>query len=148
VNATEQRFWKYVDKTENCWNWTGTTAGPGRYGHFHIGGGGDHRQRAYAHRYSYELHVGPIPEGMEIDHLCRNTRCVRWDHLEPVSHAENQRRRRGIKTGPYNVGDRCRRGHDRSEHTAINRQGFRYCRECSRLNTASHRRRRVANTIT
>jgi hypothetical protein len=140
VNETEQRFWKYVDKTENCWNWTGWTYQHG-YGGFYFGGGAAAKVNGYAHRFSYELHVGPIPEGLEIDHLCRNKRCVRWDHLEAVSHAENQRRTAGIKHGPYNVGDRCRRGHDRAQHSAVNRQGFRYCRECSRLAQQRHRAR-------
>jgi hypothetical protein len=73
AEAATGRFWQYVDKSDGCWNWIGTTAGPGRYGYFHVGGSRSNRQRVYAHRYSYELHVGPIPEGLEIDHLCRNT---------------------------------------------------------------------------
>jgi hypothetical protein len=141
--SAEQRFWQYVDKTEDCWNWTGWTYRHG-YGGFRPGGRGD--PNGYAHRFSYEATLGPIPDGLEIDHLCRNRRCVRPDHLEPVTHAENHRRRRGIKTGPYNVGDRCRRGHSRAEHTAINRQGFRYCRECSRLAQQRHRARLSNNT--
>jgi len=68
---------------DGCWAWTGATAGPG-YGQFGRNG--------LAHRVAYERAFGPIPEGMEIDHLCRNRRCVNPDHLDAVSHEENLRR--------------------------------------------------------
>ena len=70
--------------------------GPG-YGQFELGGGSrQKRNRTYAHRFAYEQAKGAIPDGLEIDHLCRNRRCVNPDHLEAVTHQENQRR-----SGPY-----------------------------------------------
>jgi hypothetical protein len=54
-----------------------------------------------AHRFYYEQHVGPIPEGLQLDHLCRNTRCVNPAHLEPVTGAENMRRRVAARRTPY-----------------------------------------------
>lgn len=85
----EDRFWAKVDKCrDGCWVWTakGTPAG---YGQFRVDG-----VDVYAHRFSYELHVGPIPDGLQIDHLCRVTSCVNPAHLEPVTGAENLRRGR------------------------------------------------------
>ena len=69
-----------------CWRWTGTRDRSG-YGQMKYQG-----RRPGAHRVSYELFVGPVPEGLELDHLCRSPECVRPDHLEPVTHAENMRR--------------------------------------------------------
>lgn len=80
------RFLAKVSKTESCWLWCAWST-PAGYGMIKIAG-----RTAQAHRVSYELHVGPIPEGHEIDHLCRNRGCVNPAHLEPVTHAENQRR--------------------------------------------------------
>jgi len=81
----EQRFWALVDKTETCWLWTGTQV-RGGYGQFWLDG------HKLAHCYAYETTVGPIPEGLQLDHLCRVTRCVRPSHLEPVTASENVRR--------------------------------------------------------
>lgn len=132
-----ERFWAKVDKTPECWLWTGPTAGQGRYGMFYVGGGRQNQHREYAHRWSYELLVGPIPDGMEIDHLCRNRLCVNPAHLEPVKHAENHRRRAGIKHGPYNVGETCKHGHPRTpENVGINTYGYRFCRPCARAVSA------------
>lgn len=82
--------WDHIDKSgpNGCWTWTGPVAAHG-YGRFSSMG------RVYiAHRYVYEQVVGPIPNGLQLDHLCRNPGCVNPDHLEPVTGAENLRRAR------------------------------------------------------
>jgi len=91
-----ERFWRSVRIADGpgCWCWTGKTSGStARYGDFRIGTKSSD-PRVKAHRFSYELLVGPIPDGLELDHLCRNKLCVNPDHLEPVTHAENRRRAR------------------------------------------------------
>lgn len=82
------RFWSAVSKGDGdtCWLWTASRT-PEGYGQF-----GAEKRRILAHRFSYELSVGPIPEGLELDHLCRNRGCVRPDHLQPVTRQENARR--------------------------------------------------------
>lgn len=88
-----ERFWTYVDKAGpgNCWLWTGRLERNG-YARFRHDG-----QRSGAHRYAYELEVGPIPDGLTIDHLCRVRHCVNPMHLEPVSGRENTRRREDLR---------------------------------------------------
>lgn len=88
--SPEERFWRLVEKGDpsSCWIWTGKKGSKG-YGLAHVDGG----RQAQAHRVAYELLVGPIPDGLEIDHTCNVRPCVNPDHLEPVTHAENVRRR-------------------------------------------------------
>jgi hypothetical protein len=79
------RFIAKVEKGPDCWLWKGKTIRKG-YGHFRLNG-----KLVYAHRYSYETFVGPIPEGMTIDHRCNNPPCVNPDHLQVVSKLQNNR---------------------------------------------------------
>ena len=88
----EERFWSKVEKTEGCWNWTKGTH-PTGYGMFSFQG-----RNRYAHRYSYALANGPIPEGLSIDHICHNPGCVRPDHLRAVTHKQNHENRAGADT--------------------------------------------------
>ena len=105
-----------------CWEWTGKRS-PEGYGRIYSGG-----SMVYAHRLSYESSTAPIPDGLEIDHLCRNRACVNPAHLEPVTHAENQRR---IALRQK----RCRRnGHDWTDPANVYTRpdGRRWCAACSR----------------
>jgi hypothetical protein len=87
------RFWSRVDKTPTCWIWTGHLNKPTAYGHFRIADDAPGvKSKILAHRLSWYLFGNTVPEGMELDHLCRNRRCVNPAHLELVTHTENVRR--------------------------------------------------------
>lgn len=81
-----ERFWKRtIQSPDGCWEWVGTITNSG-YGSLSDSG------QVLAHRFAYELLVGPIPEGLQIDHLCNVRNCVNPAHLEPVTGLENMRR--------------------------------------------------------
>jgi hypothetical protein len=121
------RFWEKVRKTDGCWEWT---AHRNQYGY------GTYRllnRQHMAHRVAYELLVGPIPDGLEIDHLCRNRGCVNPDHMEPVSGRVNTLRGVGI-TALNSQKTHCPKGHEfTDENTYVTPTGRRVCRECSRV---------------
>ncbi len=83
MKTAEERFWDKVERTETCWFWRGACNEKG-YGYFHWDG---HWRKA--HRFAYELLIGPIPEGLTIDHLCFVRHCVNPVHMEPVTLREN-----------------------------------------------------------
>lgn len=84
MKTYKERFWARVDKSGECWLWTGSHAGQG-YGQCTIG----FKKQGYAHRFSYELTHGPIPEGMVIDHMCHVRLCCNPAHLRVVDHKQN-----------------------------------------------------------
>lgn len=102
--AVGDRFWAKVNKGIFCWEWQGAKATG--YGHFRFEG-----RMVMAHRWAYEAMVGPIPEGLEIDHLCRNRPCVRPDHLEAVKSRENVLRSDGL-AAQYAQRTHCNKGHE------------------------------------
>lgn len=86
-----ERFWSKVEKTNTCWLWSAAITSTG-YGVIRI----DNRLEK-AHRVAYTLHVGPIPAGMQIDHMCHNRACVRPSHLRVVTNQQNQENRSGAQ---------------------------------------------------
>ena len=123
-----QCFWEKVVKVESHWLWTGVTSSAG-YGAIAV-----NRKRMMAHRFAYVTFVGPIPAGLELDHLCRVRNCVNPDHLEPVTHAENQRRMALART-------HCPQGHEyNAANTYVRTNGSRQCRVCARERESARRR--------
>src|SRR6266568_5486930 len=103
------RFWAKVDRSGACWLWTAHVGEDG-YGTFSLDG---HHQRA--HRIAWVLLRGPIPEGLQIDHLCRVRACVNPDHLEPVTQRENILRGEGISALCARR-THCPQGHEYTGH--------------------------------
>jgi hypothetical protein len=83
-----ESFWRLVDKSGDCWVWLGSKDRNG-YGHSSLRDEQNHRYGIMAHRKAYVLLVGPVPDGLVLDHLCRNPSCVNPAHLEPVTQREN-----------------------------------------------------------
>lgn len=121
--SAEVRFWSKVDTSGECWIWL--AAGKGGYGSFRVEG-----RSVAAHRFSWEIANGAIPEGLVLDHLCRQPACVNPAHLEPVTTGENMRR--GLKT--YALRTTCKNGHDITDlaNVKVRSNGRRECRVCAR----------------
>jgi HNH endonuclease len=139
----EERFWpKVVIPSSGCWVWVGARNHLG-YGSVELPPDGGPRRARAAHRVGYELVVGPIPEGLELDHLCRYHSCVNPLHLQPVTHKVNMRR--GVWTAPkfQRAKTHCPAGHPYSgDNLYINPRGSRVCRTCARIKQNEHERRR------
>lgn len=107
-----------------CWRWVGERNKNG-YGWLKIGA-----DRYMAHILSYEAHIGPVPEGKILDHLCHNRWCIQPKHLEPVTDRENTLRG-SSSAARYATRDRCDRGHEFTPENTIKRADRgRRCREC------------------
>jgi len=119
-----ERLMRFIEvQPDGCWAWRGYQLKG--YGQSYKNG-----RHVYAHRVAYEEWRGPIPEGLELDHLCRNTLCVNPEHLEPVTHAQNMTRFQATIT-------HCKNGHEFTpQNTYIrpdrpNQRGCRICRDKS-----------------
>src|SRR2546427_10312178 len=126
---------KYMPVTESgCWVWTGCSSDG--YGAFRFQG-----KMVKAHRFSYELHKGRIPEGMTLDHLCRVRCCVNPSHLEPVPMTVNVLRGIGA-TAVNSKKITCIHGHPfNAENTGKQTGGGRLCKICSRRIKANYKKR-------
>jgi hypothetical protein len=138
------RFWSRVDRTDTCWIWRGGRK-PKGYGNFWV----DSQHSVAAHRFAYELLVGPIPPGLHLDHLCRVPWCVNPEHLEPVTVRENLLR--GLTIPAANAGKtHCPQGHPYDDANTYRWGGSRHCRACVAARSAVRDRvrreaQRVAN---
>lgn len=126
------RFWDKAipEPMSGCWLWLGATTPDGyaKFGH----------RATVAHRTSYRAFVGSIPEGLQLDHLCRVRCCVNPAHLEPVTNRENQMR--GIAFVVENANKtHCPRGHAYDDKNTKQYGGRRYCRACQRAREQSRR---------
>jgi hypothetical protein len=130
VQDVSDRFWKHVARGPGCWDWQ-ASKNPLGYGRFKLAG-----RVEWAHRVAYQLIVGPIHEGLVIDHLCRNPSCVRPSHLEPVTVQENVRRGMDARGGLNNNSRKthCKRGHLLAGANLYpSTEGYRICRICEKL---------------
>lgn len=114
----EEKF--IPEPNSGCWLWTASTVD----GYGRIGWKG---KMQYAHRLTYELLIGPIPQGLQLDHLCRTRRCINPLHLEPVTPSENIKRGYDARKQKTH----CKHGHEfTNENTYITSKNERQCRVC------------------
>lgn len=138
--AAERFEAKYVVRSDGCWMWTAATNGNG-YGKFMAADG----RQVYAHRFAYEQAYGPIPEGLVIDHLCRNHGCVNPAHLDAVTHRQNLLRGEG-PTAQKAAQRHCVNGHEFTLANTYRRpdNGVRACLLCRRHSARERWRSRRA----
>lgn len=133
-NAKVRRF----GHPEGCWQWTAYIDNTTGYGKFMW-----NETVSSAHRFAYGHFVGAIPDGLQIDHLCRNRWCVNPKHLEPVTLVENLLRGDTTHWGRWQrEKTHCPRGHGyTTDNVWTSSSGSRYCRSCNRERMAERRAR-------
>jgi hypothetical protein len=140
-------FWRKAEPAESgCWEWIAGKF-PNGYGHAHVRRGFKDYVSAGAHRIAWALTNGPIPDGLVIDHLCRNRACVNPAHMEVVSQRENVLRGDSPQTSRarWRGQTHCKRGHsltDSSNVYVIPTTGSRQCKACRRITAIQRGERR------
>lgn len=126
MNKDKEKLFKSISicQETGCWNWIGHIEKNG-YGRFCYKG-----KSKWAHRCAYQIIVGEIPSGLELDHLCKNTRCVNPNHLEPVSHRENMKRAGFVLAKLHKAKTHCPQGHPYSGVNLVVWNNQRFCRIC------------------
>ena len=138
----EESFWLRVDRSnpDGCWPWLGEAS---YHGYARVTLGGVKRQ---AHRWAYEFLVGNVPDGLELDHLCRNRRCCKPAHLEPVTHRENIIRGDTIPSTNLRK-THCPRGHPYDAENTRYGSSQRLCRQCQRVHNTRYKARKRAERM-
>lgn len=135
----EVRFWPKVRQEGDCWLWIASTDQHG-YGHFYP----TRKRTVAAHRWSYEFLRAEIPEGLQLDHLCRTPSCVNPWHLEPVP-AQVNGHRSDSWAGLNHRKTHCPKGHPYAgDNLRINAKGSRECVTCKRASWRAWHARRVS----
>lgn len=143
------RFLNKINKQENgCWIWTGAT----KTGRIRNGKGEKYsvctlrRKNEQAHRVLFRHYKREIQQGLEIDHLCRNTLCVNPDHLEAVTHSENVKRGTSWHKVAKIQKDKthCPQGHEYTKENTYMHNNQRHCRECVRNRAREYQARKRA----
>ena len=118
-----ERFWSKVEVTSTCWLWT-AHCNPDGYGRYRLNG-----TIRVAHRVAYEALTGPVPEGLDLDHLCRVRNCVNPEHLEPVTKRTNTLRGTGMSAERARQ-THCKNGHEFTPENTYTWRAMRRCRTC------------------
>jgi hypothetical protein len=135
-----ERLAEKIDFDGDCWMWIAATTSEG-YGTVRLS---NPRRMRDAHRVVYESLIGPVPVGLELDHLCRVRHCVNPDHLEPVTHQENVRRGRS-PAAAHMTKTHCPQGHPYDETNTYRPPGTnqRTCRQCRNAASQRYKQRKV-----
>ena len=132
--SVDRRFWQKMHRSSACWLWTAAKQTEG-YGLFWDG-----QRMVLAHRFAYTCMVGPIPPGLQLDHLCRMPSCVNPAHLEPVTARENTMR--GMTIPAMNAAKtHCVNGHLFDVENTYQGSTGRRCRACQRIRDRRRRRK-------
>lgn len=127
IDQLTAKFWKYVEKTEKCWEWKSCK---NKAGYGKLGAGKNNS--LYAHRFSYELHKGVLEKDKHIHHICGNTSCVNPEHLEQLSSKQHTLKGNSF-CGIEARQTHCKHGHEFTLDNIWTYNGHRKCKKCSNI---------------